>query len=55
MSMIESPITVEHLSVEKLQPDPLNPRRIDDTGLEALTRSEYRIHALIGAICRGRG
>ena len=32
-------ITIEHVPIERLRPDPANPRRISDSELEALTRS----------------
>ncbi len=32
-------ITIEHVPIADLRPDPFNPRRISDEGLEALTRS----------------
>ena len=32
-------LTVEHLPIGDLQPDPFNPRRINDEELETLTRS----------------
>ncbi len=34
-----SSLTIEHIPIEKLRPDPFNPRRISDDELEALTRS----------------
>ncbi len=33
------PITIEHVSIGELRPDPFNPRRISDGELETLTRS----------------
>ncbi len=33
------PITIEHVSIGELRPDPFNPRRISDDELETLTRS----------------
>ena len=33
------PLTIEHVSIGELRPDPFNPRRISDDELEALTRS----------------
>jgi DNA modification methylase len=36
---IASPLRVQHVAIDKLKPDPANPRRISDTELEALTRS----------------
>ena len=32
-------ITIEHVDIDELRPDPANPRRISDAELEALTRS----------------
>jgi DNA modification methylase len=32
-------LSIEHIPIEKLRPDPFNPRRISDAELEALTRS----------------
>ena len=32
-------LTVEQVSIERLHPDPANPRRISDEELDALTRS----------------
>jgi len=32
-------LTIEHVSIGDLRPDPFNPRRISSTELEALTRS----------------
>ena len=35
----ENRITVEHVPIDELRPDPANPRRISDAELESLTRS----------------
>ena len=32
-------ITIDHVPIERLHPDPANPRRIPDAELESLTRS----------------
>ncbi len=32
-------IQIEHVPIDALRPDPVNPRRISDAELEALTRS----------------
>jgi len=37
--MTAPPITVEHVDIDLLKPDPANPRKISDAELEALTRS----------------
>ncbi len=34
-----TPLTIEHVPIDNLRPDPANPRRIADAELEALTRS----------------
>ena len=38
-TMTAPPITVEHVDIDLLKPDPANPRKISDAELEALTRS----------------
>ena len=42
-------VQVENLLIEKLKPDPANPRRIEDEELESLTRS-IREFGLVGPI-----
>ena len=34
-----APLTIEHVAIDDLRPEPSNPRRISDSELEALTRS----------------
>ncbi len=35
----EERISIRHLPIEELRPDPANPRRIKDSEMESLTRS----------------
>ncbi len=48
------PLTIEHVSIGELRPDPFNPRRISDGELEALTRS-IREFGLVDPIIARRG
>ena len=47
-------IAIEHVPIERLRPDPANPRRISDAELEALTKS-IRQFGLVDPIIARRG
>jgi len=47
-------ITIEHVPIERLRPDPANPRRISDAELESLTRS-IKEFGLVDPIIARRG
>ena len=47
-------IAIEHVPIERLRPDPANPRRVSDAELEALTRS-IKEFGLIDPIIARRG
>jgi len=46
------PLTIEHIAIADLRPDPANPRRISDAELEALTRSIRQFGLVDPIICR---
>ena len=48
------PITIEHVSIGDLRPDPFNPRRISDQELDALTRSIHEF-GMVDPIIARRG
>src|SRR5947208_3601376 len=39
MNAVKNAITIEHVAIDTLLPDPANPRRMSDLELESLTRS----------------
>ena len=47
-----APLTIEHVAIDDLRPDPANPRRINDTELEVLTRSIERFGFIDPVIAR---
>ena len=51
---VRDSITIEHVPIDQLRPDPANPRRISDAELEALTRS-IKEFGLVDPIIARRG